>query len=365
MRAVVFSVMGLIAGAVVPVFAGPPGDDPRVVELAREVADKGWIVYGARSPQGDWDLYVCRPDGSHVRNISNTPQYNEAAPRFSFDGKRLLYRRLPRDATIHHDQWGFQGELVIARADGSDPKPFGGEGEYPWAAWSPDDTQLSCLTKQGILIVDVATKKTVRKMPRKGMYQQLVFSLDGKWFCGVTSHLGEKWTVARMNVETAEINAVNSFQNCTPDWLPDSQRVVFSHRPGNQEGYGYTQLWLANGDGSDCHLVYGQDGFHVYGGAASPDGTYLLFTECPEDGGGSEKAGAPMALMRLADAPTIRGPSPALRKLHPDTKDGPVLQLPIGWEPHWTYAEVVRGRSASAAAESGKPQRDEPKGGSR
>jgi hypothetical protein len=47
-----------------------------------------------------------------------------------------------------------------------------------------------------------------------------------------------------------------------------------------------------------------------------------------------------MGLMRLADAPTIGGESKALRTVHPNTKDGPVLKLPVAWEPHWTYAEV-------------------------
>jgi hypothetical protein len=44
--------------------------------------------------------------------------------------------------------------------------------------------------------------------------------------------------------------------------------------------------------------------------------------------------------MRLRDAPTIGGPSQALRKLNPNTKDGPVLTLPEGWEPHWTFAQI-------------------------
>ena len=38
--------------------------------------------------------------------------------------------------------------------------------------------------------------------------------------------------------------------------------------------------------------------------------------------------GAPMGLMRLADAPTIGGESKALRKVHPATKDGPVAMMP-------------------------------------
>ena len=48
--------------------------------------------------------------------------------------------------------------------------------------------------------------------------------------------------------------------------------------------------------------------------------------------------------MRLADAPIIGGASPALRKLHPKANDGPVLPLPVLWEPHWTYTDVTAAR---------------------
>ncbi len=331
--------MACLLAAAARVDAADSGD-PRAAALAKEVARKGWIAYGARSAKGDWDLLLMRPDGSSAQNVTNTPTFSEAAPRFSPDGKKLLYRRLRKDAKISHDQWGFQGQLVVADADGSNPVVYGKEGEYPWASWSPDGKQIACLTRKGILIVELASRKVLRTMPRQGTYQQLFWSPDGAWFCGVTNHFGESWTVARIDARTGEIGAVSSFRNCTPDWFPDSKRLIFSNRPKNQAGYGWTQLWMAGVDGKTRGLIYGQDGQHVYGGCVSPDGKYVLFTMGSKDGSGADKAGAPMGLMRLTDAPTIGGESKALRKVHPKTKDGPVLTLPMGWEPHWTYADV-------------------------
>ena len=64
-------------------------------------------------------------------------------------------------------------------------------------------------------------------------------------------------------------------------------------------------------------------------------------TRSPVAGGlGLGDAGAPMALIRRADAPMVGGKSKVLRKLHQNTKDGPMLSLPNGWEPHWTYSEI-------------------------
>jgi len=324
-------------------WAEQPEQDERAAQLAKEVREKGWIVYSARGENGTWDLFLSRPDGSRRRNITNTAEFEEAGPLFSQDGKKILYRRQAGGTRINHDKWGFQGRPVIANPDGTNPIVIGKEGQYPWASWSPDGKQIACLTMKGIRIVDLANKKVVRKMPRQGIYMQLLWSPDGKWFCGVSNHYGESWTIVRMDVSSGEMNPVHKFQNCTPDWFPDSRRIIFSSRPANQQankGYGWTQLWMAEGEGKNQRLIYGEDGFHIYGGALSPDGKYVLFTKCTVDGGGSEKSGAPMYVMRLADAPTIGGESSDLRKIHPGTKDGPVLQTGWGWEPCWTYAEI-------------------------
>jgi hypothetical protein len=101
--------------------------------LASEVASRGWIVYSAKTGKGDWDLFLMRPDGSARRNITNTPGFHEIGGRFSPDGRRMLWRRIPPDVKVHHDWWGRAGQLVIANADGSSPLVY---GEFPWASWS-------------------------------------------------------------------------------------------------------------------------------------------------------------------------------------------------------------------------------------
>jgi hypothetical protein len=102
-----------------PTLKGEEPSNPRVVELAKELYDKGWIAYGARSAAGDWDIFLMRPDGSASHNITNTPETNELAPRFSPNGKKMLYRRLTKTTQISHDGWGSKGQLVMADSDGT------------------------------------------------------------------------------------------------------------------------------------------------------------------------------------------------------------------------------------------------------
>ncbi len=63
--------------------------------LAEEVRDKGWIVFSAANDGGDWDLFLMRPDGSDRKRLTDTRQYNEAGAKFSRDGRKLLYYRMP------------------------------------------------------------------------------------------------------------------------------------------------------------------------------------------------------------------------------------------------------------------------------
>src|SRR6266487_4490737 len=137
--------------------AGAADPSPEVARLAAEVSGKGWIVFPARSEQGDWDLFRMRPDGSQRRALTRTPEWNEAAPQFSRDGSRLLYRRLKRAEKIESNRYGEQGALVVANSDGTDGRVMGADGELPWASWSPDGRELASLSIKGVAFVDAAS----------------------------------------------------------------------------------------------------------------------------------------------------------------------------------------------------------------
>jgi len=350
-----------------------PKADPGAEALRNEVSTSGWIVFAAhplevkrgkviqeKQDRGQLDLYFARPDGSKLRNITNTGDYHEYGGRFSPDGRKMLYRRLAKGRKLNHDQWGMFGQLVIADADGSSPVVQGADGELPWASWSPDAKRVACLyRRQGVIrIHDLATKKVLKEMPRQGIFQQLYWSPDGRRLVGTANVRGRQWNILSVEIESGKTTLLSRAFSCTPDWFQkDAARVIHSNRtPGmttrlsrDANRYGFTVLMQATADGRSRTLVYGRLWKHVYFGCTSPDDRYVIFSDDPQDG----LVVGEMHLVRLADTPIV-APEPAfpeLKERYPNAKDGPVLDLKLpggaplrGFEPHWTYAEIGDGR---------------------
>jgi Tol biopolymer transport system component len=373
-RRIRLSVLSAAAAAVLccPWYQPPAAraaGDPAVEALGKEAAARGWILFGAHPQEidsgkligpvdqrGQMDLYLARPDGSLLRNITRTGDFNEYGGRFSPDGRKIIYRRLPKERKVNHDLWGQFGELILADADGANPVVKGKEGELPWASWSPDGKQVACLyKKEGVIrIHDLTDGKVVREMPRQGIFQQLFWSPDGKRLVGTANVAGQQWNIVAIDLATQKLTLLSRALNCTPDWFQnDSARVIYSNRtPGitprlgpQVNDYGFTVLMQAKADGSSRTLVYGRLNKHVYFGCTSPDGKYAIFGDDPQDG----LIVGEMHVVRLADTPIVAPapPFPELKERYPDAKAGPVLDLKLpggeplrGFEPHWTAREI-------------------------
>ena len=336
-------VVGLVVnGAGLRAAETPLAQDAAATALAKEVAGKGWILFAAKTDQGDYDLWLSRPNGSQLKNLTRTPEVSEFGGRFSPDGRQMFYRRQKKGEDLNHDLWGAIGVPMLADADGAHPKVLGGDGDLPWASWSPDGHQVACLYRREgkIRILDLQTKAVVKELPRQGIFQQLFWSPDGKRLCGTANVDGHDWNILSIELESGKTTLLTRQLNCTANWFQaDPNRVIYSHRtPGLGSDYGWTMLMQATADGKSRTLIYGERGRHIYYGCMSPDDRYVLFAR-PESDGGTD---ANMALMRLADGPVVVPDDyQQLKALYPEAKSGPVLQLTLaGFEPHWTYAEI-------------------------
>jgi len=156
------SIVSLCLLALLAAGAEPAAEKP----AAAAVSDRRWRRWPRRSTeragspsrpvsQGRLDLFLMKPDGSKLRNITSSPSSTRPA-RFSADGKKLLWRRIPREETYDGNRHGMQGALVIAAGDGSGAEVMGKDGELPWASWSPDGKSVATLALKGISIIDLA-----------------------------------------------------------------------------------------------------------------------------------------------------------------------------------------------------------------
>ena len=291
-------------------------------QLTAELHDRGWIVFSARNVRADWDLFQMRPDGSDRQQITDTPAFNEAGARFSRDGQKLLYYRLPLVEPIDNNTYG-TFDLVLANRDGREAVVWG--RDYPWASWGPDGQQLACLTLQGIQIRDVATRSLIRQLPRHGIVSQLVWAPDGTALLGTANGLGPFWNIGRLEVATGVWQAVSETDryNCTSDWCPDSRRTVYARGIVPERG-GRAELWSAAADGTDQKMLYADATRHIYGGCSAPDGKYLVFTRSVEDLGQVDHARTTLAVIRWSDGPMVEEDnSGALRADYPDAGSGP------------------------------------------
>lgn len=277
--------------------------------LAEEVRDKGRLVFAARTEAGDWDLFVMRPDGTERRNLTNTPGFHEAFPRVAADGRRLLYRRLPREEEFQGPRRGGQGELLVGSLEGGEPAILGRAGEYPWATWMPDGRRIVCLEHRGVTVVDPETRRTLGRLERKGFYQQVVASPDGRSVVGVTDAFQTPYAVARMDLASGALQLLSRVNCSTAEWFADGRRLLFSRRPDR-----WVELWVTDAEGKAASKAYAEEGMHCYAGAPSPDGRYAVFTRnpAPEDPG---SVGGTLAVIRLGG--TER------------------LDLGEGWTPQW------------------------------
>jgi len=314
-------------------------EDPKVAALAGEIRQKGWIGFSAADDSGQWDLFLMRPDGSEKQNLTETSGFSETGLRFSTDGRRLLYYRQPSSEAVDNNSYGTY-ELIVADTVTGEAKSFG--NEFTWAAWGPDNRSIAALTPKGIVIVDVSAGKVTRSVPRHGIVQQLGWSDDGRFFVGTANGLGQFWNIGVIDIAKDKIITVSETEryNCTPDWIPGARRLIFARGIIPNDG-GKAELWLASPDGGAPRMLYAEAGRHIYGGAASPDAKYLLFTRSVEDLGRVDHKKTTMSIIRATDTPMLGDDDASLAKRHPGAKPALMLDLGSGWEPSWTTVKTV------------------------
>lgn len=114
--------------------------DESVVNLTNDAAhediDAAWSPDGSRlafvsDRGGQWDIWTMNPDGSDVRQLTNTGS-RELHPRWSPDGTRLAFRTFSSSGSY----------IWTVNADGSGATPVSELGNLALPSWSPDGSRI-------------------------------------------------------------------------------------------------------------------------------------------------------------------------------------------------------------------------------
>jgi Tol biopolymer transport system component len=187
-------------------FSGDPGWSPDGSKIA--------FASDRRNGAERQEIYVMDADGSNVRRVSTLPEaaLSDHAPRFSPDGKRLVFTRHITDPGT--------SALFTVRLDGSGLRQL-----TPWGNGA-DDADFSPSGK----------KLVFEAYPNKGCFGEIyTVDSDGQHLTNITDN--------RCQSGSAD-----------PVWSPDGKKILFMQVHAISGGFGFG-LATMNPDGSARHFI--------------------------------------------------------------------------------------------------------------
>ena len=223
---------------------------------------KGTIVF-VSDRGGAMKIWSMRANGKDAKQLTKGTD-PDADPRFSPDGKRILYTTL-RD--------GFP-EIWLMNRDGSASK-FVTKGSQ--GSWSPDGKSIIFIQDNQTYVRDLASGKETRVTPKEWERCGVpAFSPDGKHFAVASRHLGNIGIFV-LSLDGKEVRQLKAEEACcTPYWSKDGKKLLCQTVQGH--------IHQVGADGKNWEQVtFGADVQHD--ARYSPDETMVLFSRAPSPEG--------------------------------------------------------------------------------
>jgi formylglycine-generating enzyme required for sulfatase activity len=219
---------------------------------------KGTIVF-VSDRSGTLKIWSMHASGKDAKQLTKGDDA-DADPRFSPDGKRILYTTL---------RGGFP-EIWLMNHDGSDAKSVtkGSQG-----SWSPDGKSILFIRDNQTYVREMDSGKEKRITPEKWERCGVpAFSPDGKHIAVASRQLGDIaiFIVSLDGKEQRQLKAEEPC--CTPQWSKDGKRILCQTVQGH--------IHQVDADGGNWEQVtFGADVQHD--ARWSPDGSMILFCRAP------------------------------------------------------------------------------------
>jgi formylglycine-generating enzyme required for sulfatase activity len=219
---------------------------------------KGTIVF-VSDRSGVMKIWSMRANGKDAKQLTKGSDA-DADPRFSPDGKRILYTT----------QRGRSLEIWLMNRDGSEAK-FVTKGSQ--GSWSPDGQSIVFIQDNQTYIRDLTSGKETRVTPKEWERCGVpAFSPDGKHFAVASRHLSEIGIFV-LSVDGKEIRQLKAEEACcTPYWSKDGKKLLCQTVQGH--------IHQVGADGKNWEqMTFGADVQHD--ARYSPDEKMILFCRAP------------------------------------------------------------------------------------
>jgi len=206
----------------------------------------------AGNPTLTAEIYLCDPDGTNVRRLTNNA-FGDGFPALSPDGKKIVFesnRNRPPGVTTPFS------ELFIMNTDGSDQTPLVIGSS---AGWSPDGKNIAYHASAS------GTGTPIRTDPGAPTTDSDIFTLNVDDALDSTA------------VATNITNTPDMIED-DADWSPDGQTLLYTSHPttDNPMIAVHQEIYRINADGTG--LVQLTNDLNEDRGASwSPDGTKIVF----------------------------------------------------------------------------------------
>lgn len=200
--------------------------------------DGSKLTFQALAPEGDYDVFVVKADGTELKNLTPDDRLDQYWPRWSPDGSRILFQAPERDGdqVLPKDLW-------TVAPDGSRRENLTktDQGEEFQAAWSPDGRQIAFVSTRHTEPGDLYRRYDVYVMDQNGHNQRRVthedfigafnpaWSPDGQTLAYTFGATSSDIATIRLDGSERKVVGRQPGDDQWPEWSPDGQTLAFSH----------------------------------------------------------------------------------------------------------------------------------------
>jgi dipeptidyl aminopeptidase/acylaminoacyl peptidase len=259
-------------------------------EAVRELGRRfdGLVVWSSNRG-GNHELYLLDPRAQTLRQLTHHPGV-DFFPRFSPDGKRIVFLRSQREWVSARETTAW--DVFLVNVDGTGEMRIARSGYHP--TWMADGSAVIFERELRVYRYELATRQETLVLDSRAEFpgvdefgdvelgpdgRRLAFGLRGS-FTGAHGPRGPFSGAAVLDLQTHDLAILTREQACETTWAPDGQSLLWVETGGN----GGTRVMTGRPDGSGRRVFMDLPGpySHEYFPKLSNEGRWLVWGAAAE-----------------------------------------------------------------------------------